>query len=364
MATLKRYTAICIQTANFPTYEAGSRAGAKNKNDVHKALQRSLDLIDGGIISYSYASPHPFKLIVFPEFFIQGIGFPTIPEYFENDIPCYIPGEETDRIVEYAKKFNCYIQAGTILERDHDWPGHVFNTACIIGPEGVLTKYRKVQTWLPLEAFSSPHSIKGYDQELFPVADTPIGKLAAGICYDGFFPEIWREYILKGAEVLLWPSAVMPPWNIEEPMRLAVSVGQTRALENSAYMVYCNQGGWVSTKRYLGGSGIIDFEGRVIIQVPQAGEQCIFGTIELDSLRDFRANMYNHNMSCHIRTEAYTYFKKPVFPVGTHDKDTPYSAIAGKEGTDVGRDRLFPGLKEHKKPRREMVPGIHMILDL
>jgi hypothetical protein len=69
-------------------------------------------------------------------------------------------------------------------------------------------------------------------------------------------------------------------------------------------------------------------------------------------------------MPCHIRTEAYTYFKKPVFPVGTHDKDTPYSAIAGKEGTDVGRDRLFPGLKEHKKPRREMVPGIHMILDL
>ena len=60
-----------------------------------------------------------------------------------------------------------------MLEQDARWPGLVFNTTCLIGPEGILYKYRKVNTWIPYEVHASPHDLPGYDAPLFPVAETP-----------------------------------------------------------------------------------------------------------------------------------------------------------------------------------------------
>jgi predicted amidohydrolase len=74
-----------------------------------------------------------------------------------------------------------------MLEIDPRWPNAVFNTTCLIGPEGILYKYRKVNTWIPYEVHASPHDIDGYDEPLFPVADTPIGRIGCAICYDWLF---------------------------------------------------------------------------------------------------------------------------------------------------------------------------------
>ena len=48
-----------------------------------------------------------------------------------------------------------------MLEIDPRWPGVVFNTTCLIGPEGILYKYRKVNTWIPYEVHASPHDLAG-----------------------------------------------------------------------------------------------------------------------------------------------------------------------------------------------------------
>jgi len=52
-----------------------------------------------------------------------------------------------------------------------------------------LYKYRKVNPWIPFEVHASPHDLEGYDEPLFPVADTPIGRIGCAICYDWIFPE-------------------------------------------------------------------------------------------------------------------------------------------------------------------------------
>ena len=75
-----------------------------------------------------------------------------------------------------------------MLEADARWPGVVFNTTCLIGPAGILYKYRKVNPWIPYEVHASPHDLEGYDDPLFPVADTPIGRIGCAICYDWLFP--------------------------------------------------------------------------------------------------------------------------------------------------------------------------------
>src|SRR5438046_2430725 len=70
-----------------------------------------------------------------------------------------IPNEHTERIEQKARELGVYIQTGSMLETDSKWPGRVFNTTCLIGPEGMLYKYRKVNTWIPYEVHSSPHDL-------------------------------------------------------------------------------------------------------------------------------------------------------------------------------------------------------------
>src|SRR4030095_8472054 len=98
-----------------------------------------------------------------------------------------------------------------MVEQDHECAGVVFNTTCLIGSDGILYRYRKVNPWIPYEVHASPHDLPGYDETVFPVADTQIGRIGCAICYDWLFPEAIRQLAANGAEVLVRVSAYMDP---------------------------------------------------------------------------------------------------------------------------------------------------------
>ncbi|HEY2972852.1 MAG TPA: nitrilase-related carbon-nitrogen hydrolase, partial [Pyrinomonadaceae bacterium] len=161
---------------------------------------RILSMIDSAVAG---SAPFlPVRLVVFPEFAHAAPLFPTAAELIEK-LAVQIPNEHTERLGEKAREYDLYIQSGSMLEVDPKWPGVVFNTTCLIGPEGILYKYRKVNTWIPYEVHASPHDLEGYDEPLFPVADTPIGRIGCAICYDWLFPEAIRQLTANGAEVLV-----------------------------------------------------------------------------------------------------------------------------------------------------------------
>ena len=205
-----------------------------------------------------------------------------------------------------------------MLEADPRWPGVVFNATCLIGPEGILYKYRKVNPWIPYEVHASPHDVPGYDEPLFPVADTPIGRIGCAICYDWLFPEALRQLAANGAEVLVRVSAYMDPWGATEPMDWWTVVNRCRALENIAYVVAANQG--ASLRHYPpyswpGGSMVVDFDGRVLAQAsPGPGERIVVAPIDITALRHERATRRGHHMLAHLRTEAYPVYRGHVYP--------------------------------------------------
>ena len=217
-----------------------------------------------------------------------------------------------------AKEYDIYIQSGSMLEVDPKWPGHVFNTTCLIGPEGVLYKYRKVNTWIPYEVHTSPHDLPDYDEPLFPVAETPIGRIGCAICYDWLFPEAMRQLTANGAELLLRVSAYMDPWGATEPMAWWTIVNRCRALENIAYVVAANQG--ASLKHYPpyswpGGSQVVDFDGRILAEAsPGPGERIVVAPIDITALRHERETRRAHSMLAHLRTEAYPVYAKHQYP--------------------------------------------------
>ncbi len=113
------------------------------------------------MIQYAVDGSAPFlpvRLVVFPEFAHAAPVFTSVQDLITN-LAVPIPNEHTDRLAEKARELDIYIQSGTMLECDARWPGVVFNTTCLIGPEGILYKYRKVNPWLPYEVHASPHDL-------------------------------------------------------------------------------------------------------------------------------------------------------------------------------------------------------------
>jgi formamidase len=259
----------------------------------------------------------PVRLIAFPEFAHAAPVFATAEELLRK-LAVPIPNEHTDRIAEKARELDVYVQTGSMIETDARWPTVVFNTTCLIGPEGVLYKYRKVNPWIPYEVHASPHDLEGYDEPLFPVADTPIGRIGCAICYDWLFPESIRQLAANGAEVLVRVSAYMDPWGATEPMDWWTLVNRCRALENTAYVVAANQG--ASLRHYPpyswpGGSQVVDFDGRLLAQAsPGPGERIVVAPIDITAGRHERATRRGHHMLAHLRTEAYPIYSAHQYP--------------------------------------------------
>ena len=106
-----------------------------------------------------------------------------------------IPGPEIQRLCDLAKTVDAYI-AGMVWEIMDDWPDRYWNTAFICSPEGeVVLKYHK--HYDPLGKTKPGDVLEEYvgrygEDALFPVVDTPIGRLGCLTCYDINFPEMAR----------------------------------------------------------------------------------------------------------------------------------------------------------------------------
>jgi formamidase len=288
------------------------------RDQMRANTDRIIAMIDAAVIG---SRPFlPVRLIVFPEFAHAAPVYATVPELLDK-LAVPIPNEHTDRLVEKAREHDVFIQSGSMLEVDPRWPHLVFNTTCLIGPGGIRYKYRKVNTWIPFEVHASPHDIPAYPDELFPVADTPIGRIGCAICYDWLFPEAIRQLTANGAEVLIRVSAYMDPWGATEPMNWWTIVNRCRALENVAFVVAANQG--ASLRHYPpyswpGGSQIVDFDGRLLAEAsPGPGERIVVAPIDVTALRHERETRTGHHMPAHLRTEAYPVYRHHIYPPPT-----------------------------------------------
>ncbi len=290
-------------------------ANPKHRSDIPDRVGHMLGMIDRAVVGYE-----PFgdvKLVAFPEFAHAAPVYPTVEELADK-LAVPVPNEQTDRYHAKSRERGVYIQTGSFLEVDTKYPGRVFNTTCLVGPDGLLSKYRKVNPWIPWEVHSSPHDVPDYTEPLFPVTDTPIGKLGAAICYDWLFPEAIRELAFQGAEVLIRVSAYMDPWGATAPMDWWTTVNRCRALENIAYVVASNQAATAAHYppfSWPGGSMAVDYDGRILAQAdPGPGEKIVVAPIDIAALRAERDRRAGHHMLGHHRAEAYPHARRPVYP--------------------------------------------------
>ncbi len=206
---------------------------------------------------------------VFPETATTGYLFDDYTEispYLDT-----IPGKTTTAILPLLKEYNMYLSIG-IAEKDIE-TGLAYNSAVLMGPEGIIGKYRK-------------RGLNNQDQKLFApgntssnVFSTPIGNIGLLICYDDTYWQYARLSALAGADIIGWHSVsdrMMPSASPSEKSGDHSTVSHVQHLSafNGAWVVCATRSGIETnpiTKAqlyYNGGSSIWAPSGHKIAQSP------------------------------------------------------------------------------------------------
>lgn len=220
------------------------------------------------------------ELVIFPELSLTGYSMrDQIHELAET-----IPGHSTNVVEEMTRKAGMYVVFGLpeISEKTHG----IYNTAVLIGPEGLVGKYRKMH--IP-DAAEERHFYPGYEAAVF---ETNLGKLGLIICYDVFFPEVSRLTRLKGAQLIACVSA-SPKCDEGSPIdsqTFLETLVAARAIENTAFLAYVNLAGKEDGMRFWGGSRLVGPNGRVLARAKYDKEDLLMSEVnyaDTKSVEDF-----------------------------------------------------------------------------
>lgn len=131
----------------------------------------------------------------------------------------------------------------------------LFNSALVIGHDGVLGCYRKSHLW------GDECDVFVPGDEAGAVFDTPVGRLGVAICYDGEFPELTRRVALAGAEVLAlpvnWPLVPRPVGEHPPETIQAMAGARTSRLAT----VIADRHGTERGVEWTGGTAVVSADG-------------------------------------------------------------------------------------------------------
>src|SRR5579859_1869368 len=242
-------------------------------------------------IAIQAAASRGAKLIVFPEIFMAFVA----PNDYKPEIvrgrSQSLDGPFVTGLGNLACKFGVWVIAGVLETAEDD--ARSYNTTVIFDDTGKLVRwYRKTHLF---DAFGFKESdIFAPGDRLFEPLDTPFGRMGLFVCYELRFPEVARYQAERGAELLIMPSGWVNGSMKEVHWRHLVVA---RAIENTTYMVACDQVGNI----YLGRSLLVDPMGVVLAEGSEM-EGIIYADIDLQRVHEVRNKVPS---VAHRRAELY-----------------------------------------------------------
>lgn len=237
-------------------------------------------------------------LVILPELASSGYVFDSMAEAQALAEP--IPdGPICQAWMEAAHHHNLHVVAG-INEQSTDG---LFNSAVAIGPDGCLGTYRKVHLWNQENRFFQPGNLG------FPAVDTPLGRIGMLICYDGWFPESYREYALQGVDIICVPTNWVPiPGQREDREAMATLLTMGAAHSNRLPIACASRIGVERDQPFIGQSQIVAYSGWPVAGPASTDrEEIIYADLDLHSPGRFTDwNEYNRDPLGDRRPETYT----------------------------------------------------------
>jgi predicted amidohydrolase len=175
-----------------------------------------------------------------------GVKVLTVPEYAFSP-NCILSKDEANALAEQtssllskvsaiAAKYDCLIALPTV-ERA---AAGLFVTTYLIGPDGKeIGRYRKTH-------LTAEERVWAHAGDVYPVFETPFGRIGVMSGYDAVFPETSRCLAIGAADIILWPASLREPFERE---LLAIP----RAEDNRVAVILANR----VDSLYPGGSVVI-----------------------------------------------------------------------------------------------------------
>lgn len=167
---------------------------------------------------------------------------------------------------------------------------HYYNSLVMIDADGKsLGLYRK--SHIP----DGP----GYEEKFyfrpgntgFQVWNTRFAKVGVGICWDQWFPETARSLVLKGAQLLFYPTAIGsephdPSLDTRQPWRRAM-IGH--AVSNCTSVIAANRIGLEEGQNFYGHSFVADYKGDFLAEYKDKEEGVLVAEVDLDKQAKYQA---------------------------------------------------------------------------
>jgi len=202
-----------------------------------------------------------------------------------------IPGPSTELFGKLAKEVGAVLVLSLFERRA---PGLCHNTAVVMEKDGTIAgKYRKMH--IPDDpAYYEKFYFTPGDLGFNPI-DTSVGRLGVLVCWDQWFPEAARLMAMRGAELLVYPTAI--GWessDTEEEKRRQlgawVTVQRGHAVANGLPVVTVNRtghepdpSGQTAGIRFWGNSFVAGPQGELLTEFPNDEEE--IRVVEIDKAR-------------------------------------------------------------------------------
>ena len=202
-----------------------------------------------------------------------------------------IPGPSTELFGKLAKEVGAVLVLSLFERRA---PGLYHNTAVVMEKDGTIAgKYRKMH--IPDDpAYYEKFYFTPGDLGFNPI-DTSVGRLGVLVCWDQWFPEAARLMAMRGAELLVYPTAI--GWessDTEEEKRRQlgawVTVQRGHAVANGLPVVTVNRtghepdpSGQTAGIRFWGNSFVAGPQGELLTEFPNDEEE--IRVVEIDKAR-------------------------------------------------------------------------------
>jgi N-carbamoylputrescine amidase len=226
------------------------------------------------------------------------------------DLAETIPGPTTEKLAKLAKELGVIIVASVFERRT---AGIYHNTAVVIEQDGSLAgSYRKMHIPDDPGYYEKFYFTPG-DQGFIPI-NTSLGKLGVLVCWDQWYPEAARLMALRGAEILLYPTAIgwEPGDDKDEQQRQLdswMTIQRAHAIANGLPLLVCNRVGHEADPaqqtdgiQFWGSSFIAGPQGELLAQASDDQSAILTSTIDLERsekvrrtwpfLRDRRIDAY------------------------------------------------------------------------
>jgi len=200
-----------------------------------------------------------------------------------------IPGPTTDRLGSLARELGVVIAASLFERRS---AGVYHNTLVVLESDGRLVhRYRKMH--IPEDpSFEEKYYFTPGDTG-FTVADTSVGRIGTLVCWDQWYPEAARLAALRGAEILVYPTAI--GWLAAERDDLGEAqyeawetVQRSHAIANGLFVAAINRIGVEDAIEFWGGSFVADPLGRVVGRASRSDEETLIVDCDLREIETVR----------------------------------------------------------------------------